>query len=227
MKELPITPAEFKVQHHDGRTKQPIPEPLAIQGRSKFIQHKSTAPTKVMETDSPAVVDLRFEDLFAILNPKQQVWLATRCTTETDLEASELLEIPIDSPGRWKKNRDFRFCYETLAQAGSTREHDLVAAIERSNAVRAVVEKQKLLMKPWEDCNQGERTSKTAMINDTIERILPKRRIVERKTTKSMRELIMDGHLEPDSLPDPAVRTQDSIITEEDDDTAEESANAE
>ena len=194
-----------------GRRKQPPIDPARPLGESKYIVQESNVPVVDITPESDEVADLKFEDLFAVLPPKQQVWLALRSTLETDKEACDETGLDPGQATRWKTQPAFKFCYGRVTRASPTRERDLVAAIERSNAVRAAVEKQRLIMKPWGDItNPQERSAKTILITDTIERILPKRRTVERKATRSMRELVTDGHLEPESLPDSGLRTPDS-----------------
>lgn len=160
--------------------------------------HQYYPAPKVIETSSES--QLRFEDVFAVLQPRQQTWLAVRATTETDVEANEELAVSAPMASRWKSDPNFRFCYDRLARAGTNRERDLVAAIERSNAVRAAVERQRLLMTPWDQCDRSLAAAKSAMINDTLERVVPKRRTIEHRATASMKELVMDGHLEPLSI---------------------------
>ena len=189
--------------------------PVTIPHSEGHVSHAGTrwhpkgsdTPPAVINTENePHAEVLRFEDVFAALPPRQQVWLAVRATTETDTEANEELGITAAMSSRWKSSggngsESFRFCYERMAKAGANRERDLVAAIERSNAVRAAVEKQRILMKPWSECNRSEMAVKSAMITDALERVMPKRRAIEHRSTKSMKELVMDGHLEPPDLP--------------------------
>ena len=199
-----------------GRRKQPPLDPARPLGQSKYILQESNVPVVDLTPESDEVGDLRFEDLFAVLPPKQQVWLALRSTLETDKEACDETSLDPGQATRWKTQPAFKFCYGRITRASATRERDLVAAIERANAVRAAVEKQRLIMKPWGDItNPQERSAKTLLINDTIERILPKRRTIERKATRSMRQLVTNGHLEAEPMPglrtpDPLMGTQDS-----------------
>lgn len=180
----------------------------------------SGIPAVVITTSNPPVPEPRFEDVFATLAPRQQVWLAVRCTMDTDSEANEELEVTPQMSSRWKNDESFRFCYDRMAKPSASRERDLVAAIERSNAVRGAVEKQRLIMKPWEDCNPGEMRAKATLIEDTLERVSPKKARIEHRATRSMKDLITQGTVEAEGLPPSSPANQDfdttSLPTDED-----------
>ena len=144
-------------------------------------------------TTTPVAEEPLFADVFATLAPRQQVWLALRVTLDTDTEANTELVVSPQMASRWKSDAAFRFCYDRMAKPNANRERDLVAAIERSNAVRAAVEKQRMIMKPWADCSPGEMRAKATLIEDTLERVTPKRQRIEHHATRSMKELITRG----------------------------------
>ena len=150
----------------------------------------SDVDAAVLVTPAGPQYEPRFEDVFATLAPRQQVWLAIRSTMDTDSDANSDLDVTPQMSSRWKSEPAFRFCYERMAKPNPTRERDLVTAIERSNAVRAAVEKQRLIMKPWGDCSPGEMRAKTTLIEDTLERVNPKRARIEHHSTQSLKELV-------------------------------------
>ena len=126
---------------------------------------------------------------FLSLSEKQKSWLLERIGTATDVEACELASTHQTTVSSWKKQPVFVAVYVAVCDKDLEIIQELVMAIEASNALTAAIEKRKLIEQPWGGLARVD-TAKGQAINDTLERIVPKKRKVEHSGELDMKEII-------------------------------------
>lgn len=131
------------------------------------------------------------ESLFSTLSISKQRFLEARLYLKSDKESAEQIEVSERLVRLWKeKDPAFKTCYTTITTKMFDMEKNIVMAVERSNAVIAVREKQRLLSKKWEDCSARESAAKTTLIQDTLERVAPKKSATEQTVAISIVDIL-------------------------------------